>query len=362
MHGDAVRSLQQLAEHALDQSPLGVVLFDRDGRVFYENATSRRLLGGVPFDARAVAFDRAGGGEFVHVDHVELPSGEQGDPSSVELWLGPLRDTDGVVVGVTATFADSTARRTVEAQLDTAREELQRKGEALERSNADLEQFAYVASHDLAEPLRVIAGFVRLLQRRYAGRLDAEADEYIEFAVEGCERLRQLIDDVLSYSRVAWHEPELESVDCNDVLRRALQGLATAVGDAHAEVRVGELPVLLADPRRLTQLFQNLISNAIKFARPDAEPLVEIHAEASDDGCWRFTVADNGIGIESQHRERAFRMFQRLHARDEYAGTGIGLALCQRIVQRHHGRIWIEDRAGGGTAVLFTLPTSPPRL
>jgi signal transduction histidine kinase len=226
----------------------------------------------------------------------------------------------------------------------------------LRRSNAELEQFAYVASHDLAEPLRVMAGFAELLQRRYQGQLDERADRFLQGISEGSERMRALIDDLLAYSRAGRQELELEPVDTDALVAAVVYDLSAAVRDAGAEVRRHALPELVADYAGLRVVFQNLISNALKF-RGDAPPVIDVSAERVD-GVWRFAVADNGIGVDPEHEERIFRMFQRLHTREEYPGTGIGLALVQRSLERQGGWVGVRPRDGGGTVFEFTLPAA----
>jgi signal transduction histidine kinase len=238
--------------------------------------------------------------------------------------------------------------------LSAQRDELAAQAEELARSNADLEQFAYVASHDLQEPLRKVTSFCQLLQRRYQGQLDERADQYIEFAVDGAKRMQQLINDLLAFSRVGRTTEEFVEVDCDDVLDRALRNLESAVDDAGAEVVRSPLPTVEGDPTLLTALFQNLVGNAIKF-RTDAPPRVEVRAEEVH-GEWSFRVADNGIGIEEAYADRVFVIFQRLHAKERYPGTGIGLALCKKIVEFHGGHIWLDTDVSQGTAVCWTLP------
>ena len=236
--------------------------------------------------------------------------------------------------------------------------ELERRADDLARSNAELEQYAYVISHDLQEPLRSIGGFVQLLERRYRGELDDEADRFIGFTVAGVERMQALIDDLLSYSRVATGELRGDRVDSRELVKGTLASLDASVREAGAEIELGELPTVVADGRALGQVFQNLLSNAIKF-RGDDPPRVRVSATHADDA-WTFEVADSGIGVDSAHAERIFRIFQRLHTREEYGGTGVGLAICKRIVERHGGRIWCESRPGGGTVFRFTIPDAEP--
>ncbi len=235
-----------------------------------------------------------------------------------------------------------------------AQQELARKVEELARSNAELEQFAYVASHDLQEPLRMVASFTQLLAHRYKGKLDADADEFIGFAVDGATRMQQLIQDLLSYSRVTTKGQSFRLIDAKAPCDNALENLQTSIKDSNAVVNVGPLPAVLADPRQLMQLFQNLIGNAVKY-RNDRTP--EIHVAAKPNGDqWVFSVQDNGIGIAPQHSERIFQMFQRLHTTNEYQGTGIGLAICRKIVERHGGKIWVEAQPGKGSTFVFTIP------
>jgi light-regulated signal transduction histidine kinase (bacteriophytochrome) len=224
----------------------------------------------------------------------------------------------------------------------------------LERSNAELEQFAHVASHDLSEPLRVVGGFVGLLQRRYEGQLDADADRFIDATVSGVERMQALIDALLAYSRVGSGDLVAADVGSGTFVRSALEGLAARIEETGARVTVADdLPAVHGDAVLLERVVQNLVSNAIKFAEDEA-PEVEIGAEPAEDGAWAFHVRDSGAGIPPEHAERVFGMFQRLHGR-ETPGTGIGLPITRRIVERHGGRIWVEP-VDHGTEIRFTLP------
>ena len=235
-----------------------------------------------------------------------------------------------------------------------AEQELARRAEELARSNADLEQFAYVASHDLQEPLRMVASYTQLLARRYKGKLDADADEFIGFAVDGATRMQHLIQDLLSFSRVTTKGKELQVTDSRAACDQAITNLRAAIAESGAVVKTGSLPTVRADATQLTQLFQNLIGNAIKY-RNERKPEVQVAAAPVEDR-WVFSVQDNGIGIEPQYFERIFQMFQRLHTRKEYTGTGIGLAICRKIVERHGGRIWVESELGKGSTFLLTIP------
>ncbi|HEU4975373.1 MAG TPA: ATP-binding protein [Baekduia sp.] len=290
-----------------------------------------RPLARLADDARRVA-----GGDFAH------PVARQGP-----------RD-------VAALSADvESMRRRIVADLDAvmdARAQLEDQAVELQRSNAELEQFAYVASHDLQEPLRKVASFCGMLQQRYQGQLDDRADQYIEFAVDGAKRMQVLINDLLAFSRVGRTAGEREPQDMDDVVAEALGNLASAIEDADAQVEVdGALPEVRGDRSLLVALLQNLVGNAVKF-RGDEPPRVRIAVEREGDG-YRFAVDDNGIGIAPRYADRIFIIFQRLHPKEEYAGTGIGLAMCRKIVEWHGGRIWLEpEGALGGASFRFTLP------
>jgi signal transduction histidine kinase len=234
-----------------------------------------------------------------------------------------------------------------------AEKELAERSQELIRSNTELEQLAYVASHDLQEPLRMVASYLQLLEKKYQGQLDADAHEYIEFAVDGAKRMQSLINDLLTYSRVGAAASVLRPTECTAVVDTVLRSLRVAISESGAQVDHGQLPVVMGDEEQLVQLFQNLIANAIKFrSRPG--PRIVVSAEA-ENGCWRFAVQDDGIGIAKEYFERIFVMFQRLHSRSAYPGTGIGLAICRKIVERHGGRIWVESEPGQGTVFKFTL-------
>ena len=259
--------------------------------------------------------------------------------------LSPLESAEGILV--TAAIRDITARKQADANLVE-------KVVELNRSNDELQQFAYLASHDLQEPLRMVASYTQLVARRYKGKLDADADEFIAFAVDGANRMQRLIQDLLLYSRVERVGQELMQVSSAGALQKALFNLQGAIEQSGALVTQGPLPEVTADESQLTQLFQNLVGNAIKYKGPGVP---QIHVSAARNGApkWIFSVRDNGLGIEPQFFEKIFGMFQRLHKRGEFEGTGIGLAICKKIVERHGGSISVESEPGLGSTFSFTL-------
>ncbi|MEM9484606.1 MAG: PAS domain-containing protein [Cyanobacteria bacterium P01_F01_bin.116] len=276
-------------------------------------------------------------------------------------------DAEGKPQRMIGTHADITARKQTEDALRQLNErletnvqertqELEQRAQELERSNAELEQFAYVASHDLQEPLRTISSYTELLAEEYGDRLDGEAHEYMDFVVDGATRMQQLIKDLLAFSRVGTRGKKFASMSCESVLQKVLGNLKLAINECHAVVTYDELPEVMADESQIQQLLQNLISNALKFRGKDAP---HIHVSATLQGKeWEFCVRDNGIGIDPEYFEQIFEIFQRLHSRRYYEGTGIGLAICRKIVQRHGGHIWIDSAPGQGASFYFTMPNS----
>ncbi len=280
------------------------------------------------------------------------------EPTWVTCNAFPMRGNDGNLLQVVVTFTDITERKVTQEKLLQLNAVLERRVEQrtaeLARSNTELEQFAYVASHDLQEPLRMVVGFVQLLDKRLADKLDGDTREFMGFAVDGAKRMQSLIQDILAYSRVNTKGRTLEPVDSAGALKEALDLLGGRITETGAEVTAQPLPRVMADRTQLVQLFQNLIGNAIKFCG-DHAPRVRVDASHAA-GWWRFAVTDNGIGIAPEHRDQLFVVFKRLHTRREYAGTGIGLAICKRIIKHHGGEIGIESAAGGGSVFWFTLP------
>jgi len=369
-----VRDSEALYHSLVDTLPVSILRKDLKGRVTYGNRgycekmgqPLSELIGKTDFDL----FPRDLAEKYSKDDDKVVTTGDMfedieahrtgdGKRIYVHVLKAPVRDAKGAVVGTQVIFWDVTARKLAEEALEKAAAELA-------RSNKELEQFAYVASHDLQEPLRMITSYTQLVGRRYADRLDDNAKEFMQFAVDGAMRMQRLIQDLLIYSRVGTRGKPFEATPCDQVLDNALANLKIAIDENNAVITRDPLPVVLGDPVQLTQLFQNLIGNALKF-RGDAPPRIHIgatrraRAESAHGGSgpveeWVISVKDNGIGIEPQYFERIFVIFQRLHSRDEYPGTGIGLAICKKIIERHSGRIWVDSKPGVGSTFDFTLP------
>ena len=331
-----------------------VVVLDREFRVrtanpaFYRNFSTDpdNVLGRVLFDVAGgrwdtdvfrAAFEQALNGEAGNREVTVEQSGPDHRTSHIVLSAQRLQDTeDGLIVAI---MQDVTVQ--IRAQAEVA------------RSNRELERFAYVASHDLQEPLRMVASYTRLLGEKYQGQLDERADRYISYAVDGAERMKKLINDLLAYSRVGSQPMNVTPVNCTAVVYQVLSDLGLRIEETQTVINVGELPRVLGDASQLRQLFQNLLENGIKFSG-GKRPQIAVTAERSSGAYWTIRVHDQGIGIEPQHYDRVFVIFQRLHGRD-MAGTGIGLALCKRIVERHGGRLWVESTPGVGSTFFFTL-------
>jgi PAS domain S-box-containing protein len=373
------REVQEAFRIAFEDAPIGMALFSvdpgDDGRLLQVNTSLCEITGYSPDELLRVSLHA--------VTHPldqqrELPLAEEllaGNAPNYQLekrfvrrdgapvWVmhnaSTVHDAAGRLLYGIAQVQDITERKRAEEGLTRVAAELERRAIELERSNADLQQFAYVASHDLSEPLRMVSSYVQLLERRYSGQLDQDAHEFIEFAVDGVNRMQRLIEDLLAYSRVGTSEYRHERVDVGALVEDTLAGMRATVADSGAIVTHDELPTVVGDEAQLRQLFQNLISNGIKFVQ-QGQP--QIHVSAERDGRdWRFAVTDNGIGIDPQHAERIFAVFKRLHGRDAYPGSGIGLSICKRIVERHSGRIWVEANEGRGSRFCFTLPVPEDR-
>jgi signal transduction histidine kinase/DNA-binding response OmpR family regulator len=350
----------QRLESLVKNLPEGVLLLDSKTRIVLANPTGREYLAlltdvGVK-DVLTHLGERPLGeligppseGEICHEVALEGSPHRVFEVMTQPMETGPRADNWVLVIH------DITERKRAE-------EELKQTMDELARSNQELEQFAYVASHDLQEPLRMVASYVQLLARRYQGRLDADADEFIAYAVDGATRMQALINDLLAYSRVGTRGKPFEPTNCEAILEQALTNLQVAIEENGAALTHDLLPTVMADATQLTQLFQNLIGNAIKF-RGEESPHIHISAHRpsaiENRQCdeWVFSVRDNGIGIDPEYHERIFMIFQRLHTREEYPGTGIGLAICRKIVERHGGRIWVESQPGKGSTFYFTIP------
>ena len=323
-----------------------VVLFLTTGVVL--TLLVRRLVAG-PLSALTKASLRVADGDFDH--HIDVAG-----PADVATVAAAVESMRRQVV------SELESSRGQEAVLARQKAELDVQTDELRRSNTELEQFAYVASHDLQEPLRKVASFCQLLEKRYGDQLDARGKQYIDYAVDGAKRMQILINDLLTYSRVGRLSETTARIGLGATLDSALSNVSAAIDDTGARLELpARLPEVVGDPTLLTMLWQNLIANAIKFRAPDRAPVVRVDAELdAESGRWQFAVADNGIGIEPEFAEKVFVIFQRLHNREEYSGTGIGLAVCRKIVEYHGGKIWIDTSYRGGTCFRFTLPAPAP--
>jgi PAS domain S-box-containing protein len=361
---------RNFASAILDTTSALVTVLDRHGRIVRFNRACERTTGYAFDDVQSkhvwnflvppeevkpvkAVFEEllTGQAPNQHENHWTMKNGNR----RLIAWVNSvLLDDQDSVEYVVATGIDVTERRQAE-------EALARRTRELARSNAELEQFAYVASHDLQEPLRMVRSYLQLLEQRYKDKLGEDADEFIHFAVDGAARMHGLINDLLKYSRVGTHGKPFEPVDCNVALEQALLNLQMVIQEADAEITHDNLPAVIGDQVQLMQLFQNLLGNGIKFHKENTRPKIHIGVERQD-GKWVFSVHDNGIGIAPEHFERIFMIFQRLHGWSKYEGTGIGLAVCKKIVERHGGRIWVESEPGEGSTFHFTIPDQVDRL
>ena len=353
---------QQLLAAIIESSDDAIISKDLNGIITSWNRSAERIFGytademiGRPISVLAPPdrqeemphiLKRIRRGE--RVDHFEtVRRAKDGRLLNISLTVSPIVDDSGKIVGASKICRDITERKLAE-------QAILQQTERLIRSNADLQQFAFVASHDLQEPLRMIASFSELLRARYRGKLDAEADEFIDRVLNGTSRMSALLEDLLSYSRVInADEIPMKPVAVKQAVDWAMENLHLAIRESGAVVEIGDLPTVKGEKSNLTQVFQNLIGNAIKYRRA-APPVVRVGAQAVGSN-WVFSIADNGIGIAPAYHEAIFGLFKRLHAED-YTGTGIGLAVCKRIIERHRGRIWVESVPGEGSTFRFTLP------
>lgn len=296
-----------------------------------------------------------GKGNFSH--RIDIPSRDEvGDLAAA--FNGMSDNLEKITASRDALNKEVAERKLAQTSLKNSEERLKEANRELLRSNQELMQFAYVASHDLQEPLRMVSSYTQLLEKRYGHKLDQDALDFIDYAVDGANRMQRLIQDLLIYSRITTRGDNFSSVDVHDAVGNALKNLQTLIQEKKGLVSVDELPVIMGDYSQIIQLFQNLIGNALKFCRPEQPPRVHISATMNADhfGFRTFSVTDNGIGIDDKHFDRIFVIFQRLHGRQEYSGTGIGLALCKSIVERHGGKIWLTSSVEEGTVFYFTLP------
>ncbi len=359
------RQAEEMVRAAVESAPNAMVMVDSKNTIVLVNAEAEHIFGYsrgeligrdeevlVPEPARAGY--RMGRQEFLkNPRRTPVSEGREifglrkdGSVFPIEIGLNPIMTSVGLMQ--LAAIVDVTERKAKEKLLAEQTDELQ-------RSNAELEQFAYVASHDLQEPLRMVASYTELLAERYQGKLDARADKYIQYAVEGAKRMQRLVNDLLTFSRVGRVQTAKAPIDFGEVLQTVLRNFARTAKEAGGDITFDTLPVLIANENEIGQIFQNLIGNALKFRAKDKPPHIHIGARHEHNN-WLFSVADNGIGIEQEYSERIFQMFQRLHDRETYEGSGIGLSIAKKIVERHGGRIWFESELDKGTTFYFTLP------
>jgi PAS domain S-box-containing protein len=350
-----VDTMRLARQTVLERMNHGVIVLYAENEVVYLNEVAANWIGhsrGEVIGAKIEDYwQQWPGGCELATDHEEIVKeitvGIGEEERNYETRISPLLDWRGRLVGQVVLIQDITERIRSEKAL-------RRYADELKRSNQELERFAYIASHDLQEPLRTIAGYTQLLSRRYKGRLDQDADDFIDFAVDGAVRMQQLINDLLEYSRVGTHGKTFELTDTAQLIESVLGAMRAVIEESNARITYNGMPTVEADATQLRQLFQNLIGNAIKFR--SGRPLEIKILTNREEGEWHFVVLDNGIGIEEAYYDRIFQIFQRLHSREEYPGTGIGLAVCKRIVERHGGKIWVESKMGVGSAFHFTIP------
>jgi PAS domain S-box-containing protein len=364
----------RILERAVEQSVDSIVVADLDGRILFANAGCGRLHGYSPDELLGkpicmlhdpshevdnglcpfLAGVDEPGWAVREVEHARRDGTRFPAEKTVSVLCGP----DGQRLGYVVIARDQTAQRRAQQESAQLAEQLARTVRELKRSNSELEHFAYVASHDLQEPLRTMASFCRLLEQKYKDKLDDDANRYIEHVVSGANRMKALVSGLLAFSRVTMRGQSFEPTDMDEVVEGALANLRTTIVETNARITHDQLPTIDIDRAQFTQLMQNLIGNGIKFHDGGA-PKIHVGVEDKDDH-WLFSVRDNGIGISEEYTSRIFSIFQRLHTHDEYPGTGIGLALCKRIVERRGGRIWAESAPGEGSTFFFTIPKEQP--
>jgi len=342
----------------VDSSDDAIISKDLNGTITSWNKSAERLFGYtaeeiigqsvtrlIPadrLDEEPRIIERLKAGE--RVDHFEtVRRRKDGTLLDISLTISPVRDANGRIIGASKIARDITQRQRAEAEI--------------RRANRDLEQFAFSASHDLQEPLRSVKIYSELLTQRFSSKLDGQALEFLRYLRAGAARMELLVSDLLAYTQVSKREDGPEFVDANAALKLVLEGMASSISESGARITSDPLPEVPMHGAQLQQLFQNLIGNAIKYRSPNCAPVIHVAAERQGSG-WTFTVTDNGIGIAPEYKEKVFGLFKRLHTNEEYSGTGIGLAICQRIVDQHNGRIWVESEPGRGSAFRFTIPRS----
>ena len=358
---DALKESEEKYRNIVETANEGIMIGDTSGKIIFVNSKTEEILGYTADELIGTdglfLIDK----NELEIAHKQIKDRKKGIKEEYErkfirkngeqIWAivsaTPLQDNKGNHTGNLSMITDITGRKKREIELKLTMDKLK-------RSNQELERFAYVSSHDLQEPLRMVTLYSQLLERRYKDSLDDDADDFIEYIVENAKRMKQLIDDLLEYSKVTSQAKEFENVELEKLLDVVLNNLSISIADNNVKVTHESLPTIFADQNQMLQVFQNLITNAIKF-RGVQTP--EIHISAQKDQTeWTFSVSDNGIGIKPEHQKQIFEVFKRLHTREEYPGTGIGLSIVQKIIKHHDGQIWVESEPGKGSTFYFTIP------
>jgi len=367
----ALKASERKYKDLYDNAPVGYHEIDLEGNIIRVNLTEAKILGydvdemigRSMMDFLPARFKKKARREIIKkITHKNSSRSTEwkyvcknGREIHVSQMYRPCFNEQNEIIGGLVTIQDITEKKNALEKFRKTARELKKTAEQLKRSNADLEQFAYIASHDLQEPLRMVTSYLQLIAKKYHNQLDSQADDFISFAVDGARRMQVLINDLLIYSRVDTKGRKFVLSDFNKVIEIVKKNLKIAIEESGALIESDKLPVLSADQGQMVQLFQNLICNAIKF-RGENPPYIKISSKKQDDNKWCFSVSDNGIGIDNAYADRIFMIFQRLHLRSEYPGTGIGLSVCKKIVERHEGKIWMVSGEDGGTTFHFCLP------